>query len=152
MHYLKKKILVLISVMISVFNLGARNEDPSFLKYLDHPWVDSVMKSMSAGEKTGQLIWAAACANGDLEHEARLTDMIRNQGIGGLIFSGGEPVRQAEMINYYQKISKVPLFIMTDSEWGPGIRLTGIEKFPCQLTLGSLENDSLIYEMGKAVA
>ncbi|NLA48812.1 MAG: serine hydrolase, partial [Bacteroidales bacterium] len=45
-----------------------------------------------------------------------------------------------------------PLMIMTDSETGPGIRLSGTERFPCQLTLGALENDSLIYEMGKAVA
>lgn len=152
MHYLKNRILVLMSCLISVFNLGARNGDPSYLKYLDHPWVDSVMTSMTAEQRAGQLIWVAACANGDLEHEAWLTDMIRDQGIGGLVFVQGEALRQAEMINYYQKISKVPLMIMTDTESGPGIRLSGIEKFPCRLTLGALENDSLIYEMGKAVA
>ncbi|NLN29726.1 MAG: glycoside hydrolase family 3 protein, partial [Bacteroidales bacterium] len=128
MHYLKNRILVLMSCLISVFNLGARNGDPSYLKYLDHPWVDSVMKSMSAEQRVGQLIWVAACANGDLEHEAWLTDMIRDQAIGGLVFVQGEALRQAEMINYYQKISKVPLMIMTDTESGPGIRLSGIEK------------------------
>ncbi|HQH25234.1 MAG TPA: glycoside hydrolase family 3 N-terminal domain-containing protein [Bacteroidales bacterium] len=152
MHYLKNTIPVLISCLISVSALNAGSEDPPFLKYMDHPWVDSVMKTMTPEQRTGQLIWVAAFAQGDLEHEAWLHDMVRNQGIGGLIFFRGEPVRQAEMINYYQKISKVPLMIVTDGEWGLGMRLKGIEKFPYQLTLGALENDSLIYEMGKAVA
>ncbi len=42
--------------------------------------------------------------------------------------------------------------IATDGEWGLGMRLDGVVKFPYQLTLGAIRNDSLIYKMGKAVA
>jgi beta-glucosidase-like glycosyl hydrolase len=39
-----------------------------------------------------------------------------------------------------------------DAEWGVGMRLSDTEKFPFQLTLGAIRNDSLIYKFGKAVA
>ncbi|HSL86919.1 MAG TPA: glycoside hydrolase family 3 N-terminal domain-containing protein, partial [Bacteroidales bacterium] len=50
------------------------------------------------------------------------------------------------------KISKVPLLISMDAEWGLGMRLDNIEKFPFQMTLGAIKDDSLIYKMGKGVA
>jgi beta-glucosidase-like glycosyl hydrolase/CubicO group peptidase (beta-lactamase class C family) len=56
------------------------------------------------------------------------------------------------MINYFRKISKVPLIIGMDGEWGAGMRLGGVAKFPFQMTLGAIDNDSLIYSMGEAVA
>jgi len=119
---------------------------------MDHPWVDSVLKSLSIEERIGQLIWVAGFAKGDLDHEVWLADMIRKHGIGGVIFFQGEPERQAEMINYFRTIAKVPLMVVTDGEWGLGMRLSGIEKFPWQLTLGAIKDDSLIYSMGAAVA
>ena len=39
-----------------------------------------------------------------------------------------------------------------DAEWGIGMRLDNVEKFPYQMTLGAIKNDSLIYRFGKAVA
>ena len=152
MHYLRNKLLVYIIAVLSVLELCAQKTDPPFMKYLDHPWVDSVMKSLTTEEKIGQLIWVAAFAKGDIDHEVWLTDMIRKHGIGGVIFFQGEPGRQAAMINYFRKISKVPPMIVTDGEWGAGMRMTGIEKFPYQLTLGAINNDSLIYKMGTVVA
>ena len=56
------------------------------------------------------------------------------------------------MINYFRQISKVPLMVVTDGEWGIGMRLEGVVKFPYQMTLGAIRNDSMIYYMGKAIA
>ncbi|NSW94563.1 MAG: serine hydrolase [Bacteroidales bacterium] len=39
-----------------------------------------------------------------------------------------------------------------DAEWGLGMRLQDVEKFPYQMTLGAITDDSLIYKMGKMVA
>ena len=152
MQYSRFIFLVIIIWTASVLELSAQRTSPPFLKYLDHPWVDSVLKSLSMEEKIGQLIWVAGFAKSDLDHEVWLADMIRRQGIGGVIFFQGEPERQAEMINYFRTISKVPLMVVTDGEWGLGMRLSGIEKFPWQLTMGAIRDDSLIYRMGAAVA
>ncbi len=145
----------MISIAVAIFASEpavSQTTDPPFLKYIDHPWVDSVLNSLSAEERIAQLIWVAAFADGDLSHEAWLNKQITENKIGGIIFFRGKAGRQAEMINYYRKISKVPLIFAADGEWGLGMRLDEVEKFPYQLTLGAIRNDSLIYRMGKSVA
>jgi beta-N-acetylhexosaminidase len=126
--------------------------EPPFLKYLHHPWVDSVMNTLSTDQKIGQCIWIAGYSNKDVSHEVEVSDIIRKYGIGGIVFFQGTAAKQAELSNYYQKISKIPLILSMDAEWGIGMRLDNVEKFPYQLTLGAIKNDSLIYEFGKAVA
>ena len=88
----------------------------------------------------------------DIEHEVEVSDIIRKYGIGGIIFFQGTAEKQAELTNYYQKISRVPLLIAMDAEWGAGMRLANVDKFPYQMTLGAIKNDSLIYRFGEAVA
>lgn len=110
------------------------------------------MKSLSRDQRIAQCMWVAAYSNRDIAHEVEISDLIRKYGPGGLIFFQGTPEKQAELTNYYQKISQVPLIISMDAEWGPGMRLQNVEKFPYQMTLGAIQDDTLIYRMGKAVA
>ncbi len=73
------KVLALsISALIS-FQASGQRSDPPFLKFLDHPWVDSVLNSLSAEEKIAQLIWVAAFADGDLKHEAWLNKQVTGE-------------------------------------------------------------------------
>jgi beta-N-acetylhexosaminidase len=147
-----KALLPLVLFILFWNNISAQTIQPPFLKYLNHPWVDSVMNTLSVEERVAQLIWVAAFSNRDISHEVYLSDLIRNNGIGGVIFFQNNAPKQAEMINYFQSISKVPLMVITDGEYGIGMRLTDVVKFPFQMTLGAISNDSLIYSMGKAVA
>lgn len=112
-------------------------------------WVDSVFKSLSSEEKIAQLIVVRALPNdtGIL----RTADLITKFDVGALCFFQGGPIRQANNTNYYQSIAKTPLLVTTDAEWGLGMRLDSVNKFPYQLTLGALNDPSLVYEMGRAV-
>ena len=154
MHFMKKKIIPAIITYLLLFplSLRAQQTDPPFIKYLNHPWVDSVLKTLTTDQQIAQLIWIPAWSDKDVSHSVEVSDIIRKFGIGGIIFFQGTPGKQAELTNFYQKISKVPLFIATDAEWGLGMRLNNVEKFPYQMTLGAIQNDSLIYLMGKAIA
>ncbi|MFB6305941.1 MAG: glycoside hydrolase family 3 N-terminal domain-containing protein, partial [Flavobacteriales bacterium] len=78
--------------------------------------------------------------------------MIEKYHIGGLIFFQGGPRRQIQLVNQYQNLSKTPLLISQDAEWGLSMRLDSTMSFPKQMTLGAIQNDSLIREMGKAIA
>ena len=151
-----QKFLITLTILFRIISLSteliAQPKEPPFLKYMHHPWVDSVMLTLTTDQQVAQCIWIAAYSNRDVAHEVEVTDIIRKYGIGGLIFFQGTPEKQAELTNYYQKISNVPLLIAMDAEWGLGMRLTDVEKFPYQMTLGAIKNDSLIYQMGKAVA
>jgi len=145
-------------LIIAAFAILIRSEadaqvsDPPFIKYMNHPWVDSVMKTLTTEQQIAQTIWIAAWSDKDISHEVEISDIIRKFGVGGLIFFQGTASRQAELTNYYQAISKVPLLIAMDAEWGIGMRLSNVEKYPYQMTLGAIKNDSLLYQFGKAVA
>jgi len=146
-----KVLIVLSAALLSTNKLIAQVEDPPFLEYMNHPWVDSVMKTLTIDQQIAQCIWVAGYSNHDVSHEVELSDIIRKYGVGGIIFFQGSAEKQVELANYYQKISKVPLLFSMDAEWGIGMRLSNVEKFPYQMTLGAIKNDSLIFQLGKAV-
>ncbi len=115
-------------------------------------WVDSVMNSLSNDEKIAQLLMVSAYSNKDDSHINNIEKLIKDYNIGGLMFLQGGPVRQAKLTNKYQSISKTPLMIALDAEWGVSMRLDSALRFPWQMTLGSIQNDTLIYQMGKEIA
>jgi len=148
----RKPVTLLLYLTICQFVANSQTIDPPFLKYLHHPWVDSVINTLTTDQKIAQSIWIAAWSNKDSSHINSISETISKYGIGGLIFFQGSPEKQALLINHYQKISKVPLITAMDAEWGVGMRLDKAEKFPFQLTLGAIRNDSLIYQFGEKVA
>ncbi|MBC7425555.1 MAG: hypothetical protein H7321_03375, partial [Bacteroidia bacterium] len=107
---------------------------------------------MSLDEKIGQFFMVAAYTNKDTSHTSQIEKLISTYHIGGLIFFQDNPVKQAYMTNYYQSMSSTPLMIGIDGEWGLAMRLKSTFKFPYQVTLGSIQNDSLIYLMGAQMA
>ena len=114
-------------------------------------WVDSIYNNLDLEEKIGQLItvWVATQYGEDeIKHISKL---IEDYKLGGLIFSLGDIKSQAKAINKFQKQSKVPLLISMDAEWGIGMRLDDGFSFPYNMTLGAIENDSLIYQVGKRI-
>lgn len=116
-------------------------------------WVDSVYFQMSLDQKIGQLMMVRAYSKSDNADVKKITELIENYHIGGICFFQGSPVRQVELINEYQKKSKVPLLISIDGEWGAGMRFpNNTISFPRQLTLGAIQDNTLIYEMGQEIA
>ncbi|MBE9468489.1 MAG: serine hydrolase [Bacteroidetes bacterium] len=126
-------------------------KNPPFEK-IKSAWADSVYNSLSNDEKIAQLFMVAAYSNKDSNHVNNVSELITKYKIGGLIFFQGGPVRQAKLTNYYQSISKTPLMIATDAEWGLAMRLDSTIRFPNQMALGAIQDNSLIYEMGEAIA
>jgi len=142
-----------ISMMAFVVKTQNNPKDngPDFLKS-ESRWVDSVYSSLSNDQKIAQLFMVAAYSNKDMKHVREIRELIQNYNIGGLIFMQGGPVRQAKLNNYYQDLAKTPLLISIDGEWGLAMRLDSTPKYPKQMTLGAIKNDSLIFLMGKQIA
>jgi beta-glucosidase-like glycosyl hydrolase/CubicO group peptidase (beta-lactamase class C family) len=114
-------------------------------------WVDSVLASLSLEEKIGQLFMVPAYSNKGIAHEASVIRQISDYHIGGVIFMQGGPVRQVQLVNAYQAVSKVPLLIAQDAEWGLGMRLDSTVSFPRQMMWGALSDHQLVYELGKEI-
>lgn len=134
-----------------VTEIKTQSSKPEFLKS-DTSWVDSVYNSLTWEERIGQLFMVAAYSNKGADHKKYIANLIKNQKIGGLIFFQGGPRRQIELYNYYQSISKVPLLIGFDGEWGLGMRLDSTISYPRQMLMGAVQDNHLIYQFGEQVA
>lgn len=114
-------------------------------------WVDSVMNSMSTDQKIGQLFMIAAYSNKDLQHEKEITYLIEKYHIGALIFFQDIAIKQANLTNKYQSISKIPMLIGIDGEWGLNMRLKNTIKFPYNMALGAIRDNDLLYNLGASM-
>ena len=114
-------------------------------------WTDSVYNALTPQERIGQLFMTAAYSGGKNYNEADVLKLIRNNAIGGVIFMQGGPVRQALLTNKYQSLSKVPLMIGMDAEWGLGMRLDSVDKYPRQMMIGATRDADLMYKIGAAI-
>ena len=144
-----KKLLFFVFVLLLVNSYG-QNLDP--LRTEDYKaqekWVDSILSSMTIDEKIGQLFMVQAYSNLDSVHENKIKEMIQNYHVGNLIFMQGTPKKQAELTNMYQSLSKVPLMIGFDGEWGLDMRLQNTYRFPWNMTLGAIQDNDLIRQFG----
>ena len=114
-------------------------------------WVDSVFLSLTLDQKIGQCFMVATRSDRNGAYYQQTESLILKYNVGGLIFFQGTPYRQAVLTNAYQRLSKVPLLIGIDGEWGLGMRLDSVMNFPRQMTLGAISNDSLLYQMGDEI-
>jgi beta-glucosidase-like glycosyl hydrolase len=155
---MKKLICAILPIFLMVScsfipKLSRKNkpqEPPFYVK--NTTWADSVFKTLTPDERIAQLFMVAAYSNRDNKHLAEIKELVEKYKIGGLIFFQGGPVRQAIQTNYYQSLSKVPLFISIDGEWGLAMRLDSTIQFPRQMTLGAIQDDSMVYQMGAEIA
>lgn len=143
---MKKISIVLFLAFLFPLTLLAQNKAEQEKK-----WVDSVFNSLSDDERIAQLMVIRAHSNLGADHVAKVTEDIKKYNIGALCFFQGGPVRQANLTNFYQSIAKTPIMITIDGEWGLGMRLDSVTKFPYQLTLGAVNEENLVYKMGLAM-
>ena len=115
---------------------------------------EALFSKMTLEEKIAQLLIVRVSSTGTEAENQKMLEEIRTYQPGGVCFFKGNPVREALITNQMQAVSKVPMFISIDGEWGISMRLDSCTEFPRQMTLGALStaNDSLIYQMGREVA
>ena len=147
----------LIPAFILVFffaNLSFGQVQNPLLSYgteVQQKWVDSVYSAMSLDERIGQLFMVQVLSNQDAKTKSNIVSLIKNQKIGGIIYSKGGPVRQAKLNNELQAISKTPLLVGMDAEWGLNMRLDSTYAFPWNMTLGAIKNNQLIKQTGRQI-
>lgn len=148
-----KKIVIFLFLLWCNKALYAQNgtEFNTFIN-TQHVWVDSVFNKLSLREKIGQLFMVRAHTNLGKRYIDSVANVIKEDKLGGVVFFQGGPVNHAATINYYQKVSKVPLLVALDGEWGLGMRLADSAiSYPYQMTLGAVQDNSLIYKMGREI-
>ncbi|MFC2137579.1 glycoside hydrolase family 3 N-terminal domain-containing protein [Bacteroidota bacterium] len=136
----------------SVTNENYNIVNPPFINEECLRWADSVLDRMSVNEKIGQFFMIDAYSIKDEDHMKEVAGLIKKHKVGGVMFLKGGPARQIKMTNYFQKVAKYPLLIAMDAEWGLSMRLDSTIKYPEQMMLGAIQDNHLIYDMGKDIA
>jgi beta-N-acetylhexosaminidase len=117
----------------------------------DSAWVDSVFRSLTPDQRIAQLFIIRAFSDKDSVYNDSLSSLIRKWNPGGVCFFKGTAVRQAALTNVLQQLSQTPLLVAIDAEYGLGMRLDSAFSYPRAMTLGALDNDSLVFEEGKQI-
>lgn len=114
-------------------------------------WVDSVFAILDLDQKIGQLLMVQAYAGGNSEHYQAIEELVRDYSIGGIVFLQGGPVAQAKLTNDLQDQSRIPLLIAMDVESGLGMHLDSTIIFPQAMSLGAIENDTIVYDAAHTI-
>ena len=121
-------------------------------------WVDSVFKTLSPDEKITQLFvirTSAPPANGSpiaMFYDKQVEEAIRKYKVGALCLFQGGPQQQAQRINFFQSISRVPLLVTIDGEWGLGLRMDSVKSLPRPMMVGAVQDPTIAYQYGKLIA
>lgn len=158
---MKKNLLFLfLCTLITIQHLKAQiNAAPALLNEQKR-WVDSVFTSLTPDERIAQLIMVAAVSDvkravidPKTSNPAYVEKLIRENKVGGVVFFQGGPVPQARLTNHFQSVSKVPLLVAMDAEFGLAMRIDSTVRYPYQMTLGAIQgHNNLIYDMGAQLA
>jgi beta-glucosidase-like glycosyl hydrolase len=116
---------------------------------------------MNKNQKIAQCFSPAAFIHDTEENYQAIEKLIKEQEIGGLTFfhsrhsAAANFEKRAEvldvsgtfekligLINRYQAISKIPLLISIDGEYGLAMRVEKTPQYPFAITLGALKNDA----------
>lgn len=158
---------VQLLVAIACFFPLAYANLPPFLQE-SNTWAQETLASLTLPEKIGQLFVVAAAS--DFEQpteilaasmfacpyrmdEEYVSSLIRDYHIGGIIFLyKSTPLKQFALTQKFQSLSKIPLLIALDAEWGLGMRLdkdpSKVVQYPRNMILGALPDATIIYQIG----
>ena len=141
-----KRIVLILRLIMSAITLVAQDDG------LVKDWTKEVLSQMTIEEKVGQLFMIRAFSKDDPEHIKYVKSQIENYHVGGICFFQGDPLRQTQLVTEYQQLSKQPLLIAIDGEWGLGMRFPDQAiSFPRQITIGAIRDNQLVYRMGREI-
>lgn len=123
------------------------------INYEQQEWVENTLAQMTLDEKVGQLFVVASSMKSTKGELERLERLIRQYHVGGVLFVERGPWEEVmKRARRCQAVTKYPLFTAVDAENGLGFHFDGVMKFPNNMTLGALRDNTLLYVLGKEIA
>lgn len=145
------KILIFILLCVGFLSAKSQTKLNSKDSIQSLQWADSILNTLTTQEKIAQLLCIRIPTNPSEADCDFIDNLIENHGIGGICFFKGSVQKQIELTNRWQTKSQLPLFVTIDGESGVGMRLTDVDKFPLAITLGAIDDDSIIYDIGQEI-
>ena len=149
----RRYILMLVALLLGVQQALAVR--PSILNRVNagamERWVNDTYSKLTPDERIAQIMILSV--NPSKESAKSVVDLyVKQLKVGGLIYDSSDIATQAEVTNYAQSVSDIPLMIALDAEWGLTMRLEDAPPFPRNLLLGGVGDEKLMYEYGRELA
>jgi len=146
------KMLRNTAIVILVLTTSSLFAPPSNKEYKhSNTWAEAAFDSLSVDERLAQLFMIEVRPTYGAKHLAAVERTIKEHKVGGVIFFKGNPTDQVKLTNKYQQMSNTKMLVAIDGEWGLAMRLSNTISYPYQLGLGSIQNEEIIYDMGKEI-
>lgn len=149
MRFLATCVILVLSLSF-ICSAQPTKQNPDFLNQ-GHAWADSILGELSLDQKIGQLIMVDAYSADTNVNRENVLEWIKTYHVGGVIFMTGIPNRQIQLTNEYQNASAIPLMVAIDAEYGGAMRLDSMVRYPYNMTLGAIDDDKLLYELGEEI-
>ena len=118
-------------------------------------WVEQQLKEMTLSEKIGQMLIAHSPArfqSADNKQYQKLSYLISQGKVGGVMFLKGNTYDAAVLANRFQMIAPRPLLISADMEKGLAMRIEGATEFAPNMALSATGNSGLVHSMAGVIA
>lgn len=113
--------------------------------------LEQMVAGMSRREKIAQIIFGEVNSYGKSGENAATVAKMKELQLGGIITDDDVLKTSVELMNEVQEVSRIPLLLTIDGEWGASMRFREYPVFPRAMQLGALKDADLVYEMGKAI-
>ncbi len=163
---MKKKfcLIVLFAIFTTFIHLpsfAVVNKKTTFRAYNPQPskaaldWANKELKRMTVDEKIGQLFSIginATYLNQNSEEYKELKRQVTENKIGGIILFRGGVYDSVHLMNRMQAISKYPLLISADLEYGTGMRFNDTVNLPWNMAVAATGNPVYARRQGEITA
>ena len=130
-NLMKKLLLYFIIFFLNLITFG---QEPN----ISYSWANQTLEKMTLEEKIAQLLVIRIHSNFDESYNTKIVADIEKYQPGSVCFFQGGPLREISLTNRIQSVSKIPLLVAMDAEWGPSMRLDSLPRFPRNMTLGEI--------------
>jgi len=144
------KIIILI-LLLYIYYSPTYAGDPPFVEYKYDTWVTETLDRMTIEEKIAQLMIITAYPNQNEASKLKVIEQIKEYKPGGVLIMQGFPTKTATWINQFQDVTRIPLLMAIDGEWGPAMRIDSTINYPYAQTIGAIQDTTFVYEMGRDI-
>lgn len=162
------RVIRFLFIFFFVFSTGLHAQSPAgtnegvsanspiyFGKDIPESYLDSLVTNASLREKIGQLFVVPAYGEFTSQYERsfrELKELVTKYRIGGIIFMRGDIYGQAILNNKLQQLSRTPLWITQDMEFGAAMRISGTTRFTPAMGVAATGKKRNAFMMGKITA
>lgn len=147
--------LLIVASTLGISRLDSTSGDTPTISPDPANLIDSLVSTTSLRDKVAQLFFVPVegrFLSQDDHRFKEISDLVSEQHIGGIIFMRGDIYGQAVLTNKLQKLSKTPLWITQDMEFGAAMRISGATRFTPAMGVAATGDRRNAFMMGKITA